>query len=115
MWKGQTCRADPVAGMLSSVHDKCMAVKTITIDIEAYELLRRRKQANQSFSQVIKAHFNAGEARTAARLLRNLPRLHVSADFLEAVEAAIAERGLSVPEPAALVGDTTGPGTSESQ
>jgi predicted CopG family antitoxin len=47
-----------------------MAVKTITIDMEAYELLARHKAEGQSFSQVIKAHF--GEQPTAGRLLARL-------------------------------------------
>lgn len=37
------------------MHVSCMATKTISIDIEAYERLRRaRRTPNESFSRVIK-------------------------------------------------------------
>ena len=72
------------------MHDKCMAVKTITIDMEAYEALSRRKKEGQSFSQVIEEHFgNRGTGRDLARLLEGL---EVSDSTLDAVDEQIAGR-----------------------
>lgn len=67
-----------------------MAVKTITIDLEAYEALSRRKRAGQSFSQVIKEHF--GTARTAAELLSLVRSWRPDRDTLDAVERQIRAR-----------------------
>lgn len=78
-----------------------MAVKTITIDMEAYELLARNKRDGQSFSQVIKAHF--GEQPTAGRLLARLRSGHVGPvdqDFLDNVRQLIRDRKL---DPARVV------------
>ena len=76
-----------------------MAVKTITIDMEAYELLARHKAQGQSFSQVIKAHF--GEQPTAGRLLARLRTMRSGTrdqddDFHAQVTKIIRERKLQV-------------------
>jgi predicted CopG family antitoxin len=67
-----------------------MAVKTITIDIEAYELLARHKQSGQSFSTVIKRQF--GPRKTAVTLLRALPELILEEKTLRQIEAQMKER-----------------------
>jgi len=67
-----------------------MAVKTITIDLEAYAALSRHKRAGQSFSQVIKAHF--GPQPTAGRLLERLRSTPIPAEALDAMDAQVRER-----------------------
>ncbi len=62
-----------------------MAVKTITIDLEAYEALATRKKANESFSQVIKRTF-AEERYTAKHLLENLSEVSLSDEALDRIE-----------------------------
>ena len=72
-----------------------MAVKTITIDMEAYDLLSRHKREGQSFSQVIKAHF--GEQPTAGRLLARIRSGAIGAvgqDYLDNVRQLIRDRKL---------------------
>lgn len=78
-----------------------MAVKTITIDMEAYELLSQNKREGQSFSQVIKAHF--GERPTAGRLLARLKSGSIGPadqDYLDNVRQLIRDRKL---EPARAI------------
>jgi predicted CopG family antitoxin len=70
-----------------------MAVKTITIDLEAYGLLARHKGAGQSFSQVIKAHF--GPEPTAGRLLARLRTIRVSPPALDAMDQQVRARRLT--------------------
>ena len=70
-----------------------MAVKTITIDIEAYGLLARRKRAGQSFSQVIKAHF--GRQPTAGHFLATLKTTRLSREMLDATARQVARRSAS--------------------
>jgi predicted CopG family antitoxin len=67
-----------------------MAVKTMTIDTDAYELFARSKQPGQSFSTVIKQHF--GPRKTAAVLLRALPSLALEEETLDQIEAQVEER-----------------------
>lgn len=84
-------RVTDLTGGDGVVHAKCMAVKTITIDIEAYERLSRRKGGGKSFSQVIKEHFPQ-EGATAGELLEALDRTAIADETLDAVERVIAER-----------------------
>jgi predicted CopG family antitoxin len=67
-----------------------MAVKTITIDMEAYGLLARRKRVGQSFSQVIKAHF--GRQPTVANFLTALRATRLGEETLNAVERQVKGR-----------------------
>lgn len=67
-----------------------MAVKTITIDIEAYDLLSRHKHNGQSFSQVIKAHF--GPQPTAGRFRDRLKLVRLGQPTLDALETMVGAR-----------------------
>jgi Putative antitoxin len=53
-----------------AMHDPCMATKTISIEIDAYELLvRERKDPKESFSRVIRRVLSERPALTAGDLL----------------------------------------------
>jgi predicted CopG family antitoxin len=67
-----------------------MAVKTITIDVESYALLARRKKPGQSFSQVIKEHF--GRQPTVRDFLAGVRASHLSEETLRAIERQVAAR-----------------------
>jgi predicted CopG family antitoxin len=67
-----------------------MAVKTITIDVEAYEALRRQKRGGQSFSDVIKEHF--GGRTTGHALARLVSELMLDESTLIAIEKVVADR-----------------------
>jgi len=73
-----------------------MAVKTITIDMEAYEILAAEKRGNESFSQVIKRKLK--EKSTASNLLRNLPKCALSEDTLSNIDRIIEDRKRSLPD-----------------
>ena len=67
-----------------------MAVKTITIDLEAYEALRRHKRDGQSFSQVIKRHF--GGRKTGESLAGALSLFPLDTSTIDAVEEVVESR-----------------------
>jgi len=67
-----------------------MAVKTITIDLEAYEALERRKRKGESFSQVIKEHF--GRKSTGRDLAALLPEVRLSVSALGKLDGLIRRR-----------------------
>lgn len=71
------------------MHDQCMAVKTITIDLEAYDALARLKREGQSFSQVIKERLGPRRGRD---LLGALDAVSLAEDTLDEVERQIERR-----------------------
>lgn len=71
-----------------------MAVKTITLDLEAYELLRRRKRGAQSFSQVVKEHFRP--QHTVGDVRRALDGVELEGETLDAIDDQISRRSIDV-------------------
>ena len=67
-----------------------MAVKTITIDLEAYDILSRGKKPGQSFSRVIKERL--GKRKTGRDLWHALTGEVPSKETLDHVEAQIKAR-----------------------
>jgi predicted CopG family antitoxin len=54
------------------MHRACMATKTISIDMEAFRILRReRKGARDSYSQVIQRLYASQPARTVDEFLKS--------------------------------------------
>ena len=91
MGSGLQVRTPTVEDAQIQVYAKCMAVKTITIDMEAYDALASRKQPGESFSQVIKRTL-ADERYTAANLLEHLDTLAFSTTMLDSVEEVVTSR-----------------------
>lgn len=67
-----------------------MAVKTITIDMAAYELLSAETFDDESFSKVIKRRLRP--ASTARSLLEALPQYVLSDETLEHTETVVRSR-----------------------
>jgi predicted CopG family antitoxin len=66
-----------------------MAVKTITIDLDAYDILSRSKRPGQSFSQVIKERLGH---KTGRDLWSALARSAPSEETLDLIEKQIKAR-----------------------
>jgi|LakMenEpi03Aug12_release.lakeMendotaPanAssembly.Ray.scaffolds.fasta_scaffold451731_2 hypothetical protein len=76
-----------------------MATKTISLELDAYEKLRRAKQAGESFSAVVRrANFGPADTRGASILgaLENLAVKPADREALEGWEArGLPERTIS--------------------
>ncbi|MBN2535066.1 MAG: antitoxin VapB family protein, partial [Spirochaetales bacterium] len=72
------------------------AVKTITIDMEAYNILKTYKKENESFSQVIKRILK--KKKSASYLYNNISKINVSDETLEIVDSLIQDRNNSYPD-----------------
>ena len=68
-----------------------MAVKTITIDLEAYELLAREKKEAESFSQVIKRVLKPRHM-SAADLLKSAETIALAEGTLDRIEEVVRGR-----------------------
>ena len=73
-----------------------MAVKTITIDMEAYDLLAAEKRGDESFSRVIKRKLR--KTSTARILLERLDEVCLSEGTLKSLEKITRARAKSPAE-----------------
>jgi predicted CopG family antitoxin len=74
------------------MHISCMATKTISLELDAYEKLRARKQPGESFSDVVRRSRFEDAAPTGRALLDFFRSggSKVEKSYLDAVESASA-------------------------
>ena len=79
--------------MIHFVHVSCMATKTITLEMDAYEKLRQAKRAGESFTEVVRRAVWVSPFLTGA-VLRDYLRSGgsgISEKYLETAESAAAQ------------------------
>jgi len=72
------------------MHESCMATKTISLEIDAYEKLRSRKRAGESFSEVVRRAEFPDAPPKGGELLKYLRAggSRIEDSYLDAVERA---------------------------
>jgi len=75
------------------MHDSCMATKTISLELDAYEKLRARKRPGESFSDVVRRSRFEEAAPTGRALLDYFLAggSRVEESYLDAVATAAAQ------------------------
>ena len=70
------------------MHDSCMATKTITLELDAYEKLAAAKRGRESFSSVVRRCILPGSPRDGASVLAILRerRRYLNDESLDTLE-----------------------------
>ncbi|MFL6195911.1 MAG: antitoxin VapB family protein [Thermoanaerobaculia bacterium] len=69
-----------------------MAIRTVKLDDEAYEILTRAKRPGQTFSDAVKERLGSGRRSTARDLLAAARDANLSEDTLDRIEEVVQAR-----------------------